>query len=288
MKLPNELLHLRRVLLGGVLVFGIVANFQSPALMGSAAWSLLLLLVIAYLFDVIYHSIGNPQLASKATILLRLFWKGLNAPPHRNLDNVKGYYTHEQYDWITDVKFPESILHDRRKLAMTEKARVYITNSEVLDLGCGTGLITQVLPGHVTGVDIGLWKLERARQHCPQATFVVDDIEELNNFPQPNQFDVAVCTDVLEHLERPDKALRAVWRVLKPGGILLGTVPTRSLIWKMRRFLTTADSSGEPFHIYYNRKMLKDLLHSYNICEMSRQCLGLEWFFAATKEGTHE
>lgn len=289
MKLSKELLGLRRVLLGGILLLMVVANFEAVAAgAGIAAWSLLILLVLTYLFDIAYHGIGNPQLLSRATILLKLFWKGLNAPPHRNLNNVKGYYAQEQYDWITDVKFPEKILHDRRKAAMLSKAPAYIGNSEVLDLGCGTGLITQTLPGSVLGVDISPWKVERARRHCPRATFIVDDIEELGTLDVSDHFDAVVCTDVLEHLERPDKAVAAAWRALKSGGVLLGTVPTRSIVWKLRRFLTTADSSGEPFHVYYSREMIRKLLVSYNICEISRQCLGLEWFFAATKGAKHE
>ena len=37
--------------------------------------------------------------------------------------------------------------------------------------------------------------------------------------------------DFLEHLENPDEALRAAYRVLAPGGILLLTVPAFELLW---------------------------------------------------------
>jgi len=286
-KLSKELRNVRRMLLLGVVASAILVNLHSAAA-GITAWCLLMLLVAVYMFDVVHQSIGNPQLLGKTVTLAKLFCRGLRVPEHHNLDNVKGYYAQEQYDWITDVKFPEILLHDRRRVAMSTKTPEYIGDSEVLDLGCGTGLITQVLPGRVTGVDISAWKIERARQHCPRATFVVDDVEELGKLDGSLRFDAVVCTDVLEHLERPDRAVATAWRVLKPGGVLLGTVPTRSVIWKLRRFLTTADSSGEPFHIHYSREMLQKLLESFTLKEISKQCLGLEWFFAAVKKDANE
>ncbi len=285
MRLAKELLNLPRSLMLGVSGLAVLSNLFSTIL-ALVAWSCLLLLLIVYLFDVVYHSIGSPKLASKVLILLRLFYKGLTVQKHQNIADVKGYYTNEQYDWINDVKFPEKILHDRRRDTMTERARTYIGCSKVLDLGCGTGLITQVLSGSVTGVDISPWKVERARQHLPHVTFTVDDVENLLTLPANNCFDAVVCTDVLEHLENPDRAIAEAWRVLKPTGVFIGTVPSRHIIWKLRRFLTTADASGEPFHIHYTKQQLRRLLQPFNVLEISSQCLGLELFFAATKEET--
>lgn len=286
MRLKQELLNIRRVLALGVIGSMLVANFLSEGIpLALGTWMCLMLLLLVYLFDIVYHSIGRPELTNKALVLLRLFYKGLVAPKHQDITDVKGYYAGEQYDWITDTKFPEKILHDRRRDTMSERARVYISRSKVLDLGCGTGLITQVLPGNVTGIDISPWKIERARQHCPHATFMVGDVEDLSTLLSDSSFDAIVCTDVLEHLEAPDKVVEGIRRVLKPEGIFIGTVPSRHLIWKFRRFLTTADASGEPFHIHYTKAQLQQLLRPFKVLEISRQCLGLELFFAVTKEG---
>lgn len=45
-----------------------------------------------------------------------------------------------------------------------------------------------------------------------------------------NFFDSALCTDVLEHLEEPHLAIAETWRVLKPGGYAIYTVP---LFWHL-------------------------------------------------------
>jgi SAM-dependent methyltransferase len=44
------------------------------------------------------------------------------------------------------------------------------------------------------------------------------------------EFDSAVCTAVLEHLEEPKDALRECWRVLRPGGVAIYLVP---FIWHL-------------------------------------------------------
>lgn len=216
-------------------------------------------------------------------VLARLFIQTLKPRKPKNVSDVKGYYTQEHYDWITEPQFPEIMLHTRRREAMALKATQYITHTKVLDIACGTGLITQVLPGDVTGVDISPWKIERAKKHCPNVNFIVGDIENLNYYVTTHDYDVVVCTDALEHLEHPDRAIRGAYKCLKPEGIFIGTVPSKHLIWKFRRFLTTSDSSGEPFHNYYSRRQLADLLKPFVVMEITSECLGLELFFAARK-----
>jgi SAM-dependent methyltransferase len=43
-------------------------------------------------------------------------------------------------------------------------------------------------------------------------------------------FDSALCTAVLEHLEEPERAIRECWRVLRPGGVAVYSVP---FIWHL-------------------------------------------------------
>jgi ubiquinone/menaquinone biosynthesis C-methylase UbiE len=99
---------------------------------------------------------------------------------------------------------------------------------QVLDLGCGPGftsceLAKAVGTGHVTGVDISEELLAVARQ--AKATEQVDNLDlALGNvyaldFPE-NRFDFVYARFLFQHLERPQRVLENVRRVLKPGGIL--------------------------------------------------------------------
>jgi ubiquinone/menaquinone biosynthesis C-methylase UbiE len=214
-------------------------------------------------------------------ILSKIFIKAIMPRKHIECLDVKEHYANEHYDWISMPQFPEKILHDKRKNIMQSKVNKYVNNTSILDVGCGTGLITQVLHGDITGLDISTWKLERAKRYIPNAKFVEGDAE---NLPfKDNSFDCIISTDIIEHLERPDLAIKEIKRVLKQGGLYLGTVPSKHIIWKLRRFLTTSDFGVEPFHNYYSVEQVRAMIKDLEIVEVEHQCYGLEIFFAAMK-----
>ena len=98
----------------------------------------------------------------------------------------------------------------------------------LLDCGCATGSITvglaeAVNPGQVTGIDISEIEIERAKARAADAemtniAFAVGDIYRLDF--ADNSFDAVFSHNVLEHTNEPNKALREMYRVLKPGGII--------------------------------------------------------------------
>jgi SAM-dependent methyltransferase len=61
----------------------------------------------------------------------------------------------------------------------------------------------------------------------PAAT-IVADLTKPNDVPS-NAFDCIVCTQVLHLIFEVDKAVAELWRILKPGGVLLATVPHISM-----------------------------------------------------------
>ncbi|HEX2517444.1 MAG TPA: methyltransferase domain-containing protein [Chloroflexota bacterium] len=96
----------------------------------------------------------------------------------------------------------------------------------VLDAGCGPGTITvglarAVAPAEVVGIDAEPGVLARARelaaaQAVGNVTFRPADVYALP-FPD-GDFDAVFAHTLLEHLQRPDAALRELCRVLRPGG----------------------------------------------------------------------
>jgi SAM-dependent methyltransferase len=52
----------------------------------------------------------------------------------------------------------------------------------------------------------------------------VDVVADAHNLPfKDSEFEVILCSEVLEHLHTPEKAASEIWRVLKPGGELILT-----------------------------------------------------------------
>jgi ubiquinone/menaquinone biosynthesis C-methylase UbiE len=94
---------------------------------------------------------------------------------------------------------------------------------KILDIGCGTGLILSFLPDGNTGIDFSIEALKVARKRCP------NNILLHRTFP-PLPFDdcsfqIALCTEVLEHVDIPSIILSEAYRILAPGGTLVVTVP---------------------------------------------------------------
>ncbi len=104
--------------------------------------------------------------------------------------------------------------------------------SRVLDLGCGTAGtgVAFALAGHrVLGVDSSLHMLElaglRAADEGAELRRVAGDGRRLPLCT--SRFDLVVCDQVIEHVERYPELLEEAYRVLKPGGLLLLSAPHR-------------------------------------------------------------
>ena len=99
---------------------------------------------------------------------------------------------------------------------------------DVLDVGCGTGVLTRELTQHVgddgsaTGFDLSESMLGVARERCPDATFKQGNVTDL---PFDDQsFDVVISSFMLMFVSDPEKALSEMRRVLKTGGRLVVSV----------------------------------------------------------------
>ncbi len=103
----------------------------------------------------------------------------------------------------------------------------------VLDIACGTGLITFPAAmsvgaqGSVVGTDISDRMIERGREESAKqgftnVTFQRADAEALD-FPE-SSFDAALCSLGLMYVPEPKNALRLVRRLLKPGGRMVAAV----------------------------------------------------------------
>jgi SAM-dependent methyltransferase len=102
--------------------------------------------------------------------------------------------------------------------------------AQILDAGCGSGrnMVDLARLGAVTGVEIADASVERARGRD------VGEVVQCSITELPfadGRFDVAVCLDVIEHVEEELVALREMHRVVRPGGWLLITVPAYQWLW---------------------------------------------------------
>lgn len=104
------------------------------------------------------------------------------------------------------------------------------TKPRVADLGCGCGAMLAKLGSDfdAVGVDGSPHAIEFAAKRGVRV--------ELGKFPDAlplpeGQFDAVLLLDVLEHLEDDHSAVRQASQLLRPGGIIIATVPAYEWLW---------------------------------------------------------
>ena len=109
--------------------------------------------------------------------------------------------------------------------------------ARALDLGCGVGRTTLELARagyEMTGVDPSPRAIEVARGACGPASpprFQVGDATAAPPAEWSETFDLAVCSEVIEHVTAPERVIAYLETVLRPGGILLLTTPHDRRQW---------------------------------------------------------
>jgi ubiquinone/menaquinone biosynthesis C-methylase UbiE len=125
----------------------------------------------------------------------------------------------------------------------------------VLELGCGTGYFTRELARSgavVVAIDVSPELLEIARANCsePNVQYRIENAYALSY--DDAVFDSVLGSSILHHLEI-EKALRDIYRVLKPGGTIYFTEPNmlnpqiaiqKNVPWIKRKFGDSPDETA--------------------------------------------
>jgi SAM-dependent methyltransferase len=125
---------------------------------------------------------------------------------------------------------PDGPLAGRLAGLSTELARYVPPGGRVLDVGCGTGELAQAAAGVgmlVTACDIAPQMLQRAAARDPAGLVEwvpLDASWRVLPFGS-GAFDAVVASSVLEYVIDPGAVLAECARVLRPGGMVLCTVP---------------------------------------------------------------
>jgi len=133
----------------------------------------------------------------------------------------------ELYEYEADVyritDEAEDALSHRRNLL--RRILPQDPGAAILDVGCGDGAISADLAertgARVVGTDLAEKRVRFAREHAPSGRFAQGSVYDLPF--ADGSFDTVVCTDLLEHLDDPQRAVRELVRVSSKW--VLVTVP---------------------------------------------------------------
>jgi 2-polyprenyl-3-methyl-5-hydroxy-6-metoxy-1,4-benzoquinol methylase len=120
----------------------------------------------------------------------------------------------------------------------------------VLDLGCRYGALTEYYAegNDVTGVDIDREALEHAQARLGIQALWADLDDPLAFLDET--FDAVVIGEVLEHIREPELLIGQAYRVLRPGGTLVGSTPNAFRLKNRLRFLGGRHAEDNPTHLH--------------------------------------
>jgi len=105
-------------------------------------------------------------------------------------------------------------------------AKLIAPNSRVLDVGCGTGVITDIIRRQKSASVIGIEPdAERVRRAVARGLDVHLGVLSPDFIRQHGPFDYIVFADVLEHLPNPAEIVAMAKGGLKPGGSVVASIP---------------------------------------------------------------
>lgn len=108
----------------------------------------------------------------------------------------------------------------------------------ILDVGCGDGFYLHLLhslfpKAKIIGVDMDKNALKSASLNVKGKNVKLKYGDARNLKFKDSSFDTVLASEILEHLEDDSKGLKNICRVLKPGGLVLISVPHSNypLLW---------------------------------------------------------
>lgn len=120
----------------------------------------------------------------------------------------------------------------------------------VLDVGCGNGQLLKAfkkLGWECYGLDVSPWAMKYANKYGYK--LFTTEIEK-SNIPE-NTFDLAVSTSTLEHIYYPLQHIKAILRILKPGGLLyIAGIPNYNCI-SVKLNISKFHYNKPPSHVNY-------------------------------------
>ncbi|MBL6683529.1 MAG: class I SAM-dependent methyltransferase [SAR86 cluster bacterium] len=140
----------------------------------------------------------------------------------------------------------------------------------MVDVGCGNGRHLKSLgfklnEAKIIGIDQSFDEINSLRREfdnhiCKNQNNYIFLNEDVRYIALPNNSqDLVICSEVLEHVPNFEKVLKECHRILKPGAVLLISVPTyfpESLCWKYsKKYMQTP---GGHIRIFKNSFLLEE------------------------------
>jgi len=115
---------------------------------------------------------------------------------------------------------------------LSEGNNNFLKNFEILDIGCGGGLISEPmarLGANVTGIDASEKNIQVAKLHSEKSNLNINYLkrspEQMNDY---EKFDVILNLEIVEHVENVDLYIKSCNKLLKTNGLMFTATLNRT------------------------------------------------------------
>ena len=149
-------------------------------------------------------------------------------------EEIEKFNELSQFWW--DPEGPLKPLHQVQPVRLQFiRKQVDLYHKNILDVGCGGGILTESLAGFsqsVTGIDMAKEVLAVAKAHAQDLknppTYICETAEQFAK-THPGTYDIITCLELIEHVPEPKSLMQALSQLLKPGGHLFISTLNRTL-----------------------------------------------------------
>ena len=164
----------------------------------------------------------------------------------KTLKEVHDEVPPDYYDSSIKTNVIQRFYHGRRFKEICDLSLP--AEGKILDVGCDGGTLLRevaasVGAARVVGVDLSAEAVAYCLGKSPEFDVVVGDGEDLPF--ADSSFDAIFCSEVLEHVERPEKLLSEIRRCLRDDGYGVLAVPQETPLFKFIWFFWTRFGKGK-------------------------------------------
>jgi 2-polyprenyl-6-hydroxyphenyl methylase/3-demethylubiquinone-9 3-methyltransferase len=154
-------------------------------------------------------------------------------------------FTNQAKEWW-NLSGPFKMLHEINPVRLEYILRMIksslktdsVKGLDILDVGCGGGILSipiSRLGGNISGIDLGAENIEIASKKALEEGLEInfENLSVQDLVAKKKIFDVVICSEVMEHVEKPQDFIECLSKLTKNGGIVIISTINRNFKSKL-------------------------------------------------------